>query len=278
MTTFEILHPEDYLREYPRLGAALGVPDAAPAPGEVEWLTEVTARDWRGIGMLPLPDAFFAAAVASILAPPVLLEIGTASGFSAALFAKMLALREQERGAAGSGPLVHTIDKKADFCFDQTQRVGFVIERVTPELRDRIALHPLHDSALCSSLTKLGDLRLAFVDGNHQHPWPLVDVMRLQCLMTGGWLLLHDINLPALVTGAHARGEVLDFEPNAGAQHVFDFWPGERVKAGNIGAVKVPADPHSLGEMLAKLRALPAEVSAGSWKKRWREIEETQAG
>lgn len=273
MTRFQISSLAEYERSYSQLGAALGVPNAIPAPGEVDFLAELTARDWRRIAMLPRPDVFFAAAVASIVASPRALEIGTASGFSAALIAQILALREAERGARGTEPLVHTVDRKAAFVFDPTQPVGFAIGLVAAGLRDRIVVHAEKDSSLCASLPGTDAVRFAFIDGNHQHPWPLADALRLQRLMPGGWLLLHDIDLPATISQAQARGRALGCSPDHGAKHVFDFWPDEKVSAGNIGAVRVPSDRRVLADLVRELRGRPAEVSPGSWAKLWHEID-----
>lgn len=273
MPTVDLSRIAQYSAEYPRLAAALGKSGATPAPGEVEFLTELTARDWRGIGMLPPEDALFAAAVTSILAPPSAIEVGTASGFSAAIITKMMALREAERGARGTSPLLHTIDKSADFAPDPAKPVGFAIELLTPELRERIVLHPLHDSSFCQELPPDDALRFAFIDGNHRHPWPLVDSLRVQERMAGGWILLHDIDLPATIARAQADGQAVDLQPVAGAKHVFDVWPDEKISSGNIGVVRVPSDRGSLGTLVAELRDLPAEVSPGSWTKRWREID-----
>ncbi|HEY2801183.1 MAG TPA: class I SAM-dependent methyltransferase [Chthoniobacterales bacterium] len=273
MESFAIADAEQYRSEYRCLGAILGFPDAAPAPGEVEFLTEITRRDWRRIGMLSRTDVFFAAAVTSILHPPTMLEIGTASGFSATIFAKMIALRDAKRDVANAAPLVQTIDKSADFVFDRTKRVGFAIDLVAPELRPRIAVHPLHDSSFCRDLVHDRSLRFAFIDGNHRHPWPLTDVLRIQDLMESGWILLHDIDLPAVIACAPAEGQAADLEPAAGAKNIFDFWPDEKIKAGNIGAVKLPVDRRSLGKFVAEMRELPSEVNPGARTKQWGEIE-----
>src|SRR5436190_23349682 len=99
-----------YCSAYRRLGDTLGVACATPAPGEVEFLRGVTTRGRFEFGMLPPSDVFFAAAVTSILAPGLAIEVGTASGYSAAIIAKMIALREAQDARSPSGPLVHTID------------------------------------------------------------------------------------------------------------------------------------------------------------------------
>ncbi|HEY5036596.1 MAG TPA: class I SAM-dependent methyltransferase [Chthoniobacterales bacterium] len=273
LASFEIISLQSYREEYPRLAAALGRAGAVPARGELEFLAQLSESDYSGVGMLPPPDIFFAAAVTSILAPPIAIEIGTASGFSAAILAKIIALRQADEGAPGAETFLHTIDYKDRYFGDPGQPVGFAIDRIAPELRDKIAIHPLQDSSLCQQLVREGELSFAFVDGNHQHPWPLLDVLRLQRLMASGWILLHDIDLPALIARFRAEGQTVEFSPSSGAKHVFDFWPDEKIRAGNIGAVKIPRARESLDELVGELRALPSEVSAGSWKKRWREID-----
>jgi hypothetical protein len=272
VTTFGICDVDAYRREYPRLARALGVSSTSPAPGEVEFLSEVTAPNGYSFGMLPVPDIFFAAALASILRPQVVVEIGTASGFSAAVLAKMVALRQQQIGATTGGTFVHTIDYKAQYSEDPTKPVGFGIELMTPELRKHVEVHPLQDSSYCRQLLQSGELMFAFVDGNHRHPWPLIDVLQIQGLMRNGWILMHDIDLPA--EGARTAGYRLDYFPSSGAKHVFDFWPGEKISGGNIGAIRIPGTPRSLRGFVEKLRQFPPEVSAGSWNKRWRDIGE----
>ena len=225
------------------------------------------------LGMLPRPDIFFAAGVTSILRPRVAIEIGTASGSSAAIIAKMIALRQAEAGAATSEPLVHTIDNKANYVFDATKPVGFAIELMTPELRDRIFVHTRQDSSHCRQLLQARELTFAFIDGNHRHPWSLVDVLQAQQVMKHGWILMHDVDLPGLIERVVAAGQEVDHASVYGAKHVFDLWPHEKVRAGNIGVIRIPADHSSLGNFVEKLRALPAEVSQGSWNKRWRMID-----
>lgn len=278
LASFEITTLQNYREEYPRLAAALGCDGVVPARGELEFLEKIIGTDYRNLGMLPPADIFFAAAVASILAPPMAIEIGTASGFSAAILAKVVALRQAEKGASAGGPFLHTIDYKDRFVVDPRQPVGFAIEKIMPELRDKIAIHPLQDSSFCERLVRQGELSFAFVDGNHQHPWPLLDVLRLQALMSSGWILLHDIDLPGHIARVRAEGNTVDFAPTSGAKHVFDFWPGEKIQAGNIGAVAIPRDRKPFSEMTRKLRSLPSEVSAASWTKRWREIDALEKG
>ena len=266
-------HADRYVCDYGRLAEALGFSGTVPAPGESKFLQMVTEPGRFNFGMLAVPDVLFAAAVTSILRPEFALEIGTASGSSAAVIAKMIALREAQIGCSRSGPLVHTIDKKAEYVFDKTKPVGFGIDFIAPELRDRIAIHPLRDSSHCREIVEGGELRLGFIDGNHQHPWPLVDLLHVAQVMKGGWILLHDIDLPAVIERAVAAGQQVDDAHGSGAKYVFDCWPDQKIAAGNIGAIRVSPNRDSLGRFLARLRELPSEVSPGSWSKRWRAID-----
>lgn len=90
----------------------------------------------------------------------------------------------------------------------------------------------------------------------------------------GGWILMHDIDLPDAIGGAIARGEKVDCEPRFGAKYVFDSWPGPKFRSGNIGAIQIPQAGKSLGEFIARMRNLPSEVTKGSWIKQWRVIDE----
>jgi hypothetical protein len=273
MTTFELSDIETYRREYGRLGAALGVTEASPAPGEIEFLNHVTTPGRFPFGMLPPPDLLFAAAVTSILRPAFMIEIGTASGFSAAVLAKTIFLRLEEQGRVVAAPVVHTIDRKIQYPPDPKQPVGFAIDLVSPELGDLVAVHTLKDSSHCAQLVERGDLTFAFVDGNHQHPWPLVDVLRIHRLMRTGWILLHDIDLPGAIARALASGQQIRRSAGAGAKHVFDSWPWEKIRAGNIGAIKIGENRELLRELIAQLRERQSQVSTGSATKRWRDID-----
>lgn len=66
----------------------------------MEFLREVTIPGRFPLGMMSAADLFFAGAMASLLCPELTIEIGTASGFSAAVLAKVIALRWEEAGGA----------------------------------------------------------------------------------------------------------------------------------------------------------------------------------
>jgi len=273
MQTFDLPNFDRYCRDYRQLGEALGVAGTKPAPGEVDFLRAVTTPCRFDFGMLSPPEIFFAAGVTSILSPRMALEIGTASGFSAAIIAKMMALRLEESESGNGATLVHTIDKNATCSFDHSKPIGFGIELMAPELRKRIALHPRCESSRCGDIVRQGETTLGFVDGNHRHPWPLSDLMQLLQVMESGWILLHDIDLPGMVERARAAGQAVECAPDSGAKLIFEHWPGRKISSGNIGAIEVPLDLDSLGKFVEKLRAVPSEVGPRRALKQWRTVE-----
>ena len=101
-----------------------------------------------------------------------------------------------------------------------------------------------------------------------------MDVLQIEQVMGEGWILLRDVDLPGLIERVAATGQVVDHEPVYGAKHVFDFWPYQKIQAGNIGAIRLPPDRSLLAGMVEKLRTRPAEVSPGSCTKRWRVIDD----
>lgn len=270
----ELRSLEQYVAEYPALACALGAPGVLPAAGEVEFLREVTRAGRYAFGMLPGPDALFVAAVTSILRPAAVLEIGTASGFSTAIIAKMVALRGAESHRERNGILVHTIDRKEHVEGNVNEPVGFGAAIVAPDVRSLIAVHTRKDSSFAPELFGAGELPFAFIDGNHQHPWPVHDVVQVAALMPpGNWIVMHDVNLPALMKAARAAGHVVQFEPRFGPQHVFESWPGEKVRAANIAALKLPPRG-GLKELLRRLRHMQCETSEKTSQKLWRQIDE----
>lgn len=98
-------------------------------------------------------------------------------------------------------------------------------------------------------------LELVFIDADHRHPWPTLDLLAiLDVTKPGAQVVMHDINLPVAYP---------DFQ-DWGAKHLFDDVACEK-KVGdthrrNIGSLFVPADKEALHH---QLRAI---VGAHPWE------------
>ncbi len=82
----------------------------------------------------------------------------------------------------------------------------------------------------------------------------------LPLLRPEAWLVLHDIDLPAVA----AR---LNLESRYGAQWLFAGWPAAKFSSGNIGAVRMPEKKEELEPFLRKLATRRFEVAESGWKR-----------
>ncbi|MDQ7013064.1 MAG: class I SAM-dependent methyltransferase [Planctomycetota bacterium] len=195
------------------------------------------------IGSIGVHDAMVLRDMVCGLRPSRVLEIGTAAGTSALLLARAMG----EAGcAAGEHPAVHTFDLHPWCYFDRSRAVGSAIDEAEPNVRSRIARR-VGVTALDAGREFAGaDIRMAFVDADHRHPGPAADVLALLPAMTpGGWIVLHDINLPAEADHyERVKGVRVDWKQH-GAKWLFETWPFEKLVPPmhkNIGALRVPVD------------------------------------
>jgi predicted O-methyltransferase YrrM len=169
-------------------------------------------------------------------------EIGTASGFSTAVLCKALSI------AAGAGYVsedfrVLSYDISPTFYGDQSKQVGDAArEQLAPGLLNHIEFrHPFTATAL-KEFHEPNELRFLFIDANHKHPWPALDLLAaLDCLDRGATVVLHDINLPLL----HPEFA------NWGVKYLFDDLRVEKRTADgeqtpNIGSITIPEDKEEL--------------------------------
>ncbi len=202
-------------------------------------------------------DYFFLTACVSLLAPRRIIEVGTLTGFSAAIMAAALdRLPGQSENAR-----VDSIDINTQCVVEPSRRTGFEVEEFEPSVAARVRFHNPHDSAHAASLVNGNELDFAFIDAGHRHPHPLLDLLRLARSMPGGsWIALHDIRLGTIGREAAARGESLAFDPVAGAEILLTRWPFPKVRGGNIGAVQLPPRSAALAVFGLRLMQEPFEV------------------
>jgi predicted O-methyltransferase YrrM len=251
---------EQFEIKYRQLAAELGCPGKIPAPGEMDFLhAMVDLDDVRYPGGIGSRDYFFLTALVSILAPRRVIEIGTLTGFSTAIIAAAI---DRQHGATSAPITVETIDADTHCMIDTTRRIGFEIPNLIPDLVSRVRIHAGRESDFVSQIASRGEFGLAFIDADHRHPWPLLDVLRLApYIETGGWILLHDIQLGTYGKAEREAGRQLEGGTPYGAEWLFERWPFRKIRSFHIGAVELPANKKNLIPLALALLDEPFEIT-----------------
>lgn len=214
-------------------------------------------------GTIEASDYFFLTAFVSILEPQRVVEIGTLTGFSAAIMAAALDRQSDHKNPKW----VDTIDYAENCFIDKTRPTGFEIAEAFPELAPMIRLHIPRDSTFVRDLARPGELEIVFIDADHQHPLPLLDLLRVApYVKSGGWIVLHDIQLGTKARKAMGADSTLRWGAAEGAELVFESWPFGKISGGNIGAVQLPAKKSALIPLALRLMSVPYEIKRESMK------------
>lgn len=175
--------------------------------------------------------------------PESFVEIGMASGISTGFIARFM--------TAYRGKRLVSVDHDDTFFGDPSKPNGFLV----PEIFDGKGV----DLSLVKFKTALdideigGPYDMAFVDANHQHPWPIIDTMALYPHMTGPKLIIHhDLHL----------FQKQDVMFGIGPKYLFDQFPDTmRIRStashGNIFAVSVAMDQDRFEALCMDLVKLP---------------------
>lgn len=198
----------------------------------------------RTAGSILPNDAMFLLAHLKAIRPRNVLEIGVSSGVSSAFFLECSRyLADEASGYEGFD--VAAIDLLDVVYADRVSKVGWVVEAMTPELVGRYKLFTGVTSFDLARMLADGRVTapgLVFLDAEHAHPWPLVDMTNLsRALKEGTPVLLHDIALAErAMADEHRRGVGVDWKLR-GVQWLYEYWPGEKARGAgalaNVGAV-----------------------------------------
>jgi predicted O-methyltransferase YrrM len=209
-------------------------------------------------------DYFFLTALVSILAPRRVIEIGTLTGFSTAIIAAAIYRQHGNK----SDIAVETIDVHTHCSIDTTRRIGFEIPQLIPDLVSTVRVHAGRESDLVRDLAEREEFGLAFIDADHRHPWPLLDVLRIApWVKGGGWILLHDIQLGTYGKAERAGGKVLEGGTPYGAEWLFERWPFRKIRSFHIGAAELPRQKSALIPFALELMQEPFEVTSKAAKR-----------
>lgn len=218
----------------------------------------------RPPGGISAQDYFFLTAFVSILAPHRVIEIGTLTGFSAAIIAAAI-YRQHGNTETIS---VETIDASAQCIVEETRPVGFAIAELIPEIVSTVRVHPQRKSDFVRDLSAAGKFDLAFIDADHRHPWPLLDVLQIApCLQPGGWIVLHDIQLATYGQERREAGQALEADTPYGAERLFARWPFRKISSAHIGAIELPLHKPALIPFALSLMEEPFEVAGKAAKR-----------
>ena len=209
--------------------------------------TEISAlfrSAWRpGYGSVAIDELSFLHDLIVRHRPRRFIEIGMASGLSTGFLARFMA----ENG----GESLVSIDHDDSFFGDPTKPNGFLVPELYPGGTTDVAL-----IKFCTSLdleTVPGSFDMAFVDANHQHPWPAIDTLALYPRMSGPKIVVHhDLRL-------FSKQDVMF---GIGPKYLFDQFPDtHRIRSeandGNIFAVDLNLDQARFEALMADLLKLP---------------------
>ncbi|WP_157898983.1 class I SAM-dependent methyltransferase [Luteitalea pratensis] len=185
---------------------------------------------WVG-GNISVHDQPLLAGLTVLLAPSKVVEIGVASGWSGCLFIE--ALSRIGRPAEYIG-----IDASPTYYLDHVRPTGAAIGELfpTPPVATRLLLGQM----AADTVDVVGPgVELAFIDGDHRHPWALLDLLALlPVLAPSSHVLMHDLHLCTYERHKHT---------NRGPKYLFEAWPGPKVHSSQrppmIGAIQLPPAP-----------------------------------
>jgi predicted O-methyltransferase YrrM len=255
---------EDYQTKYQRLGQLLGRAEKGPPPEELAFLRSIETYAGRA-GTINFGDCLFLTAFVSVLAPSRAIEIGTLGGFSAAVIAAAIRWQHPD----GKNVLVDTIDRCTHSILEQDKPVGFLIRDMFPAFVDAVRIHAPAEAGIVRELARRDEIEFAFIDADHQHPRPLLDLVRLSpFLRPNAWVVLHDIQLGS--QSGKDDPESFRFGTPFGAEWLFQNWPFRKISGGNIGAIQLPANKAAIVAPALRLMELPFEVNPASEARRAR--------
>jgi len=202
------------------------------APANLAGLNAMYQPPSWATGYVSGTDAAFLAHMVSALRPRTVVELGVASGASSA--ALLYALDQ----LSGDEPrTLCSCDVRATCYFNEAYDTGQACRDMYPTPRAQWRREFAMDARALAEVLPPGGADLTFIDANHSHPWPLLDLLHVTAFAKpGSWVMLHDIELPV----QHPAHQVY------GPRWLFQAWPFNKVKGlgqwTSIGAVQLPDD------------------------------------
>lgn len=201
-------------------------------------------------GYISGSDAAFLLEIIAALQPRTVVELGVASGASSAAILFALDTLPEVEG----GRVLYSCDVRPTCYFDERYATGQACREMYPASRARWQLDTSTDARGLAAALPPHSIDLTFIDANHAHPWPLIDLLHAAMFARrGSWVVLHDIDLPV----QHPEFQVY------GPRWTFELWPFPKVRGEgqwtSIGAVQLPEAVDSLIPVALALAERPFE-------------------
>jgi hypothetical protein len=178
--------------------------------------------------------------------PRHFIEVGMASGLSGGLICLLL----DEYG----GETFTTLDHDNSFFGDRTKENGFLIDQIYTGDRVEVDKRPHTLAMHVPGLDRTFDM--AFVDANHQHPWPTIDTLCLYPYLTGSKIVLHhDLKLYKEQQVPHGLGPKYLYDQFP--EHLRDRSPANR---GNLFSVRLSMSQDEFEDLVVDSLLLPWSI------------------
>lgn len=201
----------------------------------------------KSLDEIDIEQLTFAAAAIDRYKPKRIVEIGVASGWTSAFLLKMAQKHHPDAE-------LHGIDIAEKVYFDETKTVGSALLETFPELAPFYKLHLGYSALDAGELLEDGfRADMVFIDGNHAHPWPTVDLLCMLPFIDHSIpVILHDLEY---------------FAPGGqGARYLFDAWAHHKDqnldggKPLNIGIIELSDDQSDNINSLCAALELPWQI------------------
>jgi predicted O-methyltransferase YrrM len=147
-------------------------------------ILELHSNFWKkGYGSISAKEADFIQDVIITKKPDTFLEIGTASGLSTGFISEFM--------ARNNGKTLVTIDLDTTFWIDRSKETGFLASQIYTGKEVELVFHRGCNSSFVHDAYSDKFFDMAFIDANHQHPWPTLDMIVILPFMAKNSIIIH---------------------------------------------------------------------------------------
>lgn len=219
-------------------------------------------------GPITAGDAFFIAAYMSAFRPKSMIEVGVCSGVSSAF----ILYAAHKLGLAKDGKIFLQSIDLLRLHGEAQHEVGRVVGMNYPSLAQYWELTvevtaptvALQHESLRKKI-EAGTPTLAFIDANHMHPWPVVDVMSIaKMLPKDSWILMQDTQVMERWLANSVELGVPTPKPCRGVNLALSLWPGSKAMGWdmcyNMGALKLDVNSKQIAHYVDNTMTYPSET------------------